>query len=180
MRTLLRMIGGQAYQGGEFRTWFAKEQQQDGYDLVEWIAKQPWCDGNVGMIGISWFAIIQYLVAAQGPPHLKAINPNDGWTDLYRDTVYHGAIFSPAWTRALRSNIYANNAKPASEKMCSKEKLKRLVEKMKDTKPFNKSPYPYGTLNTPALDPGTFDFMLHPFDGPFYWERSAHTKWGKN
>jgi putative CocE/NonD family hydrolase len=167
---------GTGLSGGEFRTWFAKEQQEDGYDLVEWIAKQPWCNGNVGMLGISWFAIIQYLVAAQRPPHLKAINPHDGWTDLYRDTVYHGGIFSPTWTRTLRNNIYDNNAKPASQKMYSKDKLKRLVEKMKSTEPFNKSPYLYGTLIAPAHDPGTFDFMLHPFDGPFYWERSAHTK----
>jgi putative CocE/NonD family hydrolase len=50
---------------------------------------------------------------------------------------------------------------------------------MKNTEPFNKSPYLYGTLTAPQHDPGTFDFMLHPFDGPFYWERSAHTKLGK-
>jgi len=164
---------------GEFRGWFAKEQQEDGYDLVEWIAKQPWCDGNIGMIGISWFAIIQYLVAAQQPPHLKAINPHDGWADLYRDTIYHGGIFSPTWTRTLKQNIYANKAVPASRTMYSKKELERLVEKMKNMEPFNKSPYLTGTLIAPEHDPGTFDFVLHPFDGPFYWERSAYTKWDK-
>jgi len=131
------------------------------------------------MIGISWFAIIQYLVAAQQPPHLKAINPHDGWADLYRDTIYHGGIFSPTWTRGLLNNIYGNNVVSASKTMYSKEELKRLVEKMKNTEPFNKSPYLYGTLIAPEHDPGTFDFMLHPLDGPFYWERSAYTKWDK-
>ena len=164
---------------GEFRCWFAKEQQEDGYDLVEWIAQQPWCDGNIGMIGVSWFGIIQYLVAAQQPPHLKAINPHDAWGDLYRDTIYHGGLFSPSWTYELLGVIYANNAVPASNTMYSQEELKQLVEKMKNTEPYSRSPYLLGTLIAPQHDTATFDYTLHPFDGPFYWERSAHTKWDK-
>jgi len=49
----------------------------DHYDLIEWIAAQPWCDGNVGMVGISLFAGEQWRAAAQQPPHLKAIFPYD-------------------------------------------------------------------------------------------------------
>ena len=49
---------------------------KDVYDLVEWIAAQPWCDGNVGMIGISYFATVQVMGAAEAPPHLKAIFVN--------------------------------------------------------------------------------------------------------
>jgi predicted acyl esterase len=49
----------------------------DSYDLIEWIAAQPWCDGNVGMVGISGFGAEQFHVAKQQPPHLKAIFPFD-------------------------------------------------------------------------------------------------------
>src|SRR3954454_9834869 len=49
----------------------------DSYDLIEWIAAQPWCDGNVGMVGISGFGAEQVHVAKQQPPHLKAIFPFD-------------------------------------------------------------------------------------------------------
>ena len=49
----------------------------DSYDLIEWIAAQPWCDGNVGMVGISGFGAEQMHVARQNPPHLKAIFPFD-------------------------------------------------------------------------------------------------------
>ncbi len=49
----------------------------DSYDLIEWIAAQPWCDGNVGMVGISGFGAEQFHVAKQAPPHLKAIFPFD-------------------------------------------------------------------------------------------------------
>lgn len=56
--------------GGGSRQW-------DSYDLIEWIAAQPWCDGNVGMVGISGFGAEQFHVAKQNPPHLKAIFPLD-------------------------------------------------------------------------------------------------------
>ncbi len=49
----------------------------DIYDLIEWIAAQPWCDGKVGMIGISAFGGAQFEAAAQQPPALKAIFPYD-------------------------------------------------------------------------------------------------------
>lgn len=49
----------------------------DHYDVIEWIAAQPWCDSNVGMAGISAFAGEQWRAAVQQPPHLKAIFPYD-------------------------------------------------------------------------------------------------------
>ncbi|MFL6928741.1 MAG: CocE/NonD family hydrolase [Xanthobacteraceae bacterium] len=57
-------------EGGGSREW-------DSYDLIEWIAAQPWCDANVGMLGISGFGAEQFHVAKQQPPHLKAIFPFD-------------------------------------------------------------------------------------------------------
>ena len=48
---------------------------QDGFDTVEWIAAQPWCDGNVGMQGLSYFGFTQMAAAGQRPPHLKALCP---------------------------------------------------------------------------------------------------------
>ena len=50
-------------------------EREDLYDLVEWAAAQPWIDGNVGMIGISYFAMTQLEAASERPPHLKAIFP---------------------------------------------------------------------------------------------------------
>jgi len=49
----------------------------DHYDLIEWIAAQPWCDGNVGMVGISAYGAAQLQAAASQPPHLRAIFPFD-------------------------------------------------------------------------------------------------------
>ena len=57
---------------------------------------QPWCSGNVGIIGISFIARTQWRVANLQPPSLKAIMPWEGAADQYRDLLYHGGIFALA------------------------------------------------------------------------------------
>jgi len=63
---------GRPGQGGEW----------DEYDTFEWMCAQPWCDGNIGMVGLSGFSAIQWKAAAQQHPALKAIFPMDA-TGLY-------------------------------------------------------------------------------------------------
>ena len=63
---------------------------QDGYDTVEWMARQPWCDGRVGMVGPSLLGIAQWLTAKEAPPSLKAIVPQVACADCY------GALWYPA------------------------------------------------------------------------------------
>ena len=48
-------------------------EQHDGVAVVEWLARQPWCNGQVGMWGISWGGFNALQVAALAPPALKAI-----------------------------------------------------------------------------------------------------------
>jgi hypothetical protein len=48
----------------------------DGYDTVEYCAAEPWCDGNVGMVGASYLGRNQWNAAVEAPPHLKAIAPH--------------------------------------------------------------------------------------------------------
>jgi predicted acyl esterase len=81
---------------GQWR-WFDAKERTDGYDLIEWIARQPWSDGNVGMIGDSYWTWSQYFAAAAQPPHLRCICQCDGTTDLYRDACYPGGIFNASF-----------------------------------------------------------------------------------
>lgn len=78
---------------GEFG-FFDGQERQNMYDLVEWAAEQPWSDGNVGMVGISYFAMTQMEAAVERPPHLKAIMPIAGTFDLYRAATHHGLVSS--------------------------------------------------------------------------------------
>jgi uncharacterized protein len=76
---------------------------QDYYDLIEWVASQPWCMGRIGLMGVSYLAMSQWRVAALKPPHLREIVPWAGVTDLYREFAFHGGIpetrFIPIWFR---------------------------------------------------------------------------------
>ena len=70
------------------------QESLDAYDCIEWVAKQKWCNGNVGTCGISYLAAFQWKVAGQQPPSLKCIIPWEGRADQYRDQGYHGGIFA--------------------------------------------------------------------------------------
>jgi putative CocE/NonD family hydrolase len=79
---------------GEYAGFWTQQEGRDGADIVEWIAKQPWCDGNVGMIGYSYYGGMQLKVAIQQPPHLKAIICSHLSYDFYRDQIYGGGVLN--------------------------------------------------------------------------------------
>jgi uncharacterized protein len=83
----------------------SRQEAEDTYDLVQWIADQPWCDGNVVMLGVSYLAISQYAVAALQPPALRAICPWEGFTDAYRDLTFPGGIRESGFTALWSHNI---------------------------------------------------------------------------
>ncbi|VCU71696.1 Cocaine esterase [Pigmentiphaga humi] len=82
---------GSWYSEGDMTIW-SEQEAQDGHDLIEWCAAQPWSTGKVGMSGVSYLSIVQWRIAATNPPHLAAFNPWEGWTDCYRERAYHGGI----------------------------------------------------------------------------------------
>ncbi|MEE6175112.1 CocE/NonD family hydrolase [Mycobacterium sp. 050134] len=86
-------VRGTCGSGGTFG-FFDAQERRDMYDLVEWVAAQPWCDGNVGMIGISYFAMTQLEAAVERPPHLRAIFPLAVTSDLYEGANHHGLLSS--------------------------------------------------------------------------------------
>ena len=67
---------------------YTEAETKDGFDAVEWLAAQPWCNGNVGMWGISYGGFTSIQVAKLRPPHLRAILPMYATDDRYRDDVH--------------------------------------------------------------------------------------------
>lgn len=84
--------------------FFDPQERRDMHDLVEWAAAQPWCDGNVGMVGISYFAMTQLEAAVERPPHLKAIFPVAVTVDLYEAAIHHG-LFSSSFVTPFLSMV---------------------------------------------------------------------------
>jgi uncharacterized protein len=85
-------------------TFMDQQERDDLFDLVEWAAAQPWCDGNVGMLGISYFAMTQLAAAVSQPPHLKAIFPVAVSDDTYGAAWHNGLLssgFISSWVPAI-------------------------------------------------------------------------------
>jgi putative CocE/NonD family hydrolase len=68
---------------------YRPQEHSDACDVIEWLAAQPWCDGNVGMMGISWGGFNSLQVAARKPPALKAIVSASATEDLYHDNMHY-------------------------------------------------------------------------------------------
>jgi uncharacterized protein len=77
--------------GGNIGFW-GRQLAEDGYDFIEWAAGQDWSNGKIGMAGNSWLAASQWFIAAEQPPHLAAIAPWEGLSDVMRDSSIRGGI----------------------------------------------------------------------------------------
>jgi len=74
--------------------WYPfKNEAQDGYDTQEWLGSQTWCDGNVGMAGGSYVAMVQWQSAPLRSQYLKAIVPRVGYSNFYHNWAYTGGAF---------------------------------------------------------------------------------------
>ncbi len=98
---------GRYESGGEWDP-FSPKHKTDGYDLVQWIAEQPWCNGNVGMYGLSYMGWTQWWTASQSPPALKAIVPEVAPPDHFYNCPYQNGIFvcwMMDWAGALSARL---------------------------------------------------------------------------
>lgn len=80
---------------GEF--YLLRDEAPDGYDTVEWLAEQPYCDGQVGTFGTSYMAWVQSALATLDPPHLEAMFVNQGAANAWTATLRHNGAFELRW-----------------------------------------------------------------------------------
>ena len=114
-------VRGSGKSGGEFE-FLGPNEQRDLYDVIEWIAKQPWSNGKVGGLGQSYFCMSQWWMGIMKPPALACLGAYDGFNDPYRATCYTGGIpgqFIPGywWNQNRIINRFpANGAAPRVQK----------------------------------------------------------------
>jgi predicted acyl esterase len=165
---------------GEYEGMFSKHEGQDGADIVEWLAEQSWCDGNVATAGICYFSSMQLHIAAEAPPHLKCIAPWEIFgDDLYDHGQYEGGVQNIflyglyTGTYPARCGYAIKNVKSAMIKNTPKAELDKLVTEALADPDLKQYPYLAHLLRYPEKNPILFDFMLNPLDGPYYRERSV-------
>lgn len=95
-------VRGRYASDGEFAPY--QHEGRDGYDTIEWAAKQDWSNGNVGTFGLSYPGAVQWLAAVENPPHLKAMVPAMTFSTP-RNFFYSGGVFDGSWLDWIWFNI---------------------------------------------------------------------------
>ena len=154
---------------------YGRQEQEDCYDVIEWVAELPYCNGNIGMIGISYFSILQPVVAALQPPHLKAIMMVEVVDNMYHHN-YPGGVF------VNRSFMYTDfcpdvNSMSTAERTYTTEELKARIEKRLSDPDISHSALYSGILSCwpPRNQTYFFDMLLHDDDSDFWRERSIQS-----
>jgi putative CocE/NonD family hydrolase len=107
-------VRGTGSSPGVARGEYTAEETRDGYDAVEWLAAQSWCNGAVGMWGISWGGFAAIQVALLRPPHLRAIVPVYASDDRYTDDVHYiGGCVTASELSQYAVSMVGSNALPA-------------------------------------------------------------------
>jgi hypothetical protein len=99
---VIQDVRGRYASDGEFAPY--QNEGKDGYDTIEWAAKQPWSDGNIGTFGLSYPGAVQWLAAIENPPHLKAMVPAMTFSTP-RNFFYSGGLFDGSWLEWIWMNI---------------------------------------------------------------------------
>jgi len=109
---LIQDTRGRGDSDGEFD--FFHQEGKDGYDTIEWIARQSWSNGKVGMMGVSYLGAVQWLVAFEKPPHLVCIVPTAAPANYFEEAPYHGGAFQMqfalSWLNGTSGRISQTNS----------------------------------------------------------------------
>ncbi|KAF9875930.1 hydrolase CocE/NonD family protein [Colletotrichum karsti] len=112
-----------AYSSDGNITYWGRQLGEDGYDFIEWASSQAWSSGKVALSGNSWLAVSQWFIAAENPPHLAAIAPWEGLTDLYRDVAVSGGIPAPGFQESILTTFAGKNYAEDVSRMILSEPL---------------------------------------------------------
>ena len=149
-------IRGTGGSGGDAVDEYVAGEQVDGYDAIEWIAAQPWCDGHVNMMGISYGGFTALQVATLQPPHLTSIIPVDFTDDRYTDDChYRGGLlrmyYDLGW---YGTRMIAWNAMPTDAIVASDAVRQDVEDRVAGAQPY------------------LLAWLRHQVDGP-YWRQGS-------
>ena len=106
-------VRGTGLSEGDFE-FLGRNEQHDLYDIIEWIGSRSWSNGKIGGIGQSYYAMSQWFMGVEGPPHLACIAPYDGLNDPYRFMGYPGGIEGTFLSYWFNSSVRVSNLYPAN------------------------------------------------------------------
>lgn len=157
-------VRGRYHSEGEFRPY--EHEGHDGYDTIEWAARQPWSNGNVGTFGLSYPGAVQWLAAIEGPPHLKAMVPAMTFATP-RNFFYSNGVWDNSWSTWVYFNIAPdlrvkkNLPGPKTHEEASAE-WPNVRDRILGTIPLNAMP------DLKQVAPFYYDWFKHPPENKFW------------
>jgi len=157
-------VRGRYASAGEFLPY--ENEGRDGYDTIEWAARQPWSNGAIGTFGLSYPGAVQWLAAVQSPPHLKAMIPAMTFSSA-QNFFYAGGLWDMSWIEWIWDNIAPDirSKKKLSGPKTSGEAIAawgKTGPKMLDELPLNRLEELHG------IAPYYYHWLSHPFDDPWW------------
>jgi putative CocE/NonD family hydrolase len=168
-------VRGRFGSGGEFRPY--QNEGRDGYDTIEWVARQPWSNGAVGTFGLSYPGAAQWLAAVENPPHLKAMVPAMTFSTP-QNFFYAGGVWDMSWMEWIWDNmapdVRAKNSLPGPKTYEEASAAwDKVAPKMENTLPLNQLEELRGVA------PYYYDWLTHPADDPWWDWCELHNKYDR-
>jgi putative CocE/NonD family hydrolase len=154
------------------------QEQNDGYDTVEWAAAQPWSDGHVSMTSLSYLGAAQWQAALTKPLHLVAITPSITAPDYHDDWTYRNGVFDPMFNLAWVAQAFVPDqmARSMKAQAASQAEIDAKIAAWKQEVADNEMthwmthlPLDSGVNDTLAqYAPFYFDWLKHPTYDAFW------------
>ncbi len=164
---VIQDVRGRYASAGVFRPY--QSEGADGYDTIEWAARQRWSNGKVGTFGLSYPGAVQWLAAVENPPHLKAMVPAMTFSTA-RNFFYAGGTWDMSWIQWIWDNIAPDvrskrnlpGPKTPAEARAAWEKT---GERMLNELPLS------GLAEMRGIAPYYYEWLSHPPNDP-WWDWS--------
>jgi hypothetical protein len=161
---VIQDVRGRFASGGDFRPY--ENEGRDGYDTIEWAARQPWSDGNVGTFGLSYPGAVQWLAAVESPPHLKAMVPAMTFSTP-QNFFYAGGVWDMSWIEWIWYDIAPDVRK--KKNLRGPKTDEQAVSAWKRAGPRMLKTLPLSQLNEfRGIAPYYYDWLSHPPEDPWW------------
>ena len=161
---VIQDVRGRYHSDGEFRPY--RDEGQDGYDTIEWAAKQSWSNGAVGTFGLSYPGAVQWLAAVENPPHLKAMVPAMTFSTP-QNFFYAWGTWDMSWMEWIWDNIGPDVR--VKKNLPGPHTHEEAVTAWRDQGPRMLAELPLSAVeNLRTVAPYYFEWLSHPPEDPWW------------
>ncbi len=168
-------VRGRYASAGEFRPY--ENEGHDGYDTIEWAARQHWSNGAVGTFGLSYPGAVQWLAAVENPPHLKAMVPAMTFSTP-QNFFYAWGLWDLSWIEWIWDNIAPDVR--TKKNLPGPKTYDEAIAAWKDAGPKMQNELPLNQLEElRGIAPYYYDWLSHPPEDAWWQWCELQNKYGR-